>query len=69
MASKESMAKGTSLSSGTGMCSTKSNPMSQPARTSSECGPTVSNPDQRKANGLLKKAFNSKESLRGQSGM
>ena len=68
MASKASMAKGTSMTSPVGMCSTKDNPMSQPSRTSSQCGPGM-NADQKKANSLLKKAFSEKESLRGKSGM
>jgi hypothetical protein len=67
------MAKGkmghtASLDSGKGLCSYASNPMKEPSRTSSQCGPG-SNKDQSKANGLLKKAFESKESLRGKSGM
>jgi hypothetical protein len=67
MASKESMARSTSMTSGKGMASYPDGTMSKANRTSSECGPG-SNPDMKKANGLLKKAFNSKESLRGQTG-
>jgi len=57
-----------SMTSGKGMYSTKDNPMAQPSRTSSKCGPG-SNPDQSKANRLLQKAHAEKESLRGKSGM
>ena len=67
MASKESMARGVSLSSGKGMCSYSKNPMPAASRTSSQCGPGL-NPDQRKSDKLLKAAFSSKESLRGQTG-
>jgi hypothetical protein len=67
MADKESMARGTSMTSGKGMCSYKDGTMSEAKRTSSECGPGL-NPDQKKANKLLKGAFNTKESLRGQTG-
>ena len=67
------MAKGkmgytASLDSGKGLCSYASNPMSQPSRTSSECGPGL-NPDQKKANKLLKKAYSERDSLRGKTGM
>ena len=58
----------TSMSKGKGLYSTKGNPMSQPSRTSSQCGPG-SNSDQAKANRLMQKAFAEKESLRGKSGM
>ena len=66
----KSYSKGSSgsMTSPVGMCSHKSNPMKQPARTSSECGPGA-NADQRKANKLLKKAHAEKDSLRGKSGM
>jgi hypothetical protein len=67
MADKESMARGTSMTSGKGMCSYKDGTMSAANRTSSECGPGL-NPDQSHANKLLKKAFQTKESLRGNSG-
>ena len=67
MASKESMARGTSMTSGKGMCSYPDGTMKAASRTSSECGPGL-NPDQKKANKLLKGAFNTKESLRGNSG-
>ena len=50
-----------------GLYSTKSNPLSQPKRTSSTAGPG-SNPDQSKVNKLLQKAHAEKESLRGKSG-
>ena len=60
--------KKTSLSSGKGLYSTSKNPMAQPSRTSSQCGPG-SNQDQVKANKLLQKAYAEKESLRGKSGM
>jgi hypothetical protein len=56
-----------SLSSPKGLCSYNKNPMKQPARTSSECGPGM-NADQSKANKLLKKAYAEKESLRGTRG-
>ena len=55
------------MSKGKGMYSYSDNPMSQPSRTSSKCGPG-SNPDQAKANILLQKAHAEKESLRGKSG-
>jgi hypothetical protein len=57
-----------SMTSGKGLCSYKSNPMSQPSRTSSKCGPGM-NADQKKADKLMQKAHSQKESLRGQSGM
>jgi len=57
-----------SMTSPKGMCSHKSNPMSQPSRISSECGPG-GNPDQKRANKLLKSAHKEKEALRGESGM
>ena len=50
-----------------GLYSYKSNPVPQPSRTSSQCG-LGSNPDQAKANKLMKKAYAEKESLRGKSG-
>lgn len=50
-----------------GLYSTKDNPLSQPSRTSSQCGPS-SNPDAVKANRLMQKAHAEKESLRGKSG-
>ena len=59
--------KKTSLTSGKGIYSTSSNPMAQPSRTSSMCGPS-SNADAKKANKLLQKAYAEKESLRGKSG-
>ena len=57
-----------SLSSPRGMYAYKSNPMPQPSRVSSQCGPG-SNPAQSKVNTLLKQQHAQKESLRGQSGM
>lgn len=60
--------KPTSMDSAKGIYSTKDNPLKQPSRTSSECGPG-SNLDQKKANKLLKQAYAEKESLRGKSGM
>ncbi|MFA6201398.1 MAG: hypothetical protein WC679_13435 [Bacteroidales bacterium] len=62
------MEKSGKMDSPVGIYSTKSNPLSQPSRTSSEFGPGM-NPDQKKANMLLKKAFAEKDSLRGKSGM
>ena len=56
------------MTSAKGIYSSKDNPMSQPSRTSSMCGPS-SNPDAVKANRLLQKAHMEKESLRGKSGM
>lgn len=56
------------MDSAKGIYSTKDNPLKQPSRTSSECGPG-SNLDQKKANKLLKQAYAEKESLRGKSGM
>lgn len=60
--------KKTSLTSVTGVYSTKDNPMKPAKTTSSQCGPG-SNPDQAKANKLMHKAYTEKESLRGKSGM
>jgi len=57
-----------SMTSPKGIYSTKDNPMSQPSRTSSVCGPS-SNKDAMKANRLMQKAHKEKESLRGKSGM
>ena len=51
-----------------GLYSSKDNPLAQPSRTSSKCGPS-SNPDAMKANRLMQKAHAEKESLRGKSGM
>lgn len=56
------------LNTGKGMYSTKSNPMPQPKRVSSMAGPG-SNPDQKKVNSMMQKAYSEKESLRGKSGM
>lgn len=56
------------MDNGVGLCSYKENPMRQANQVSSECGPG-GNPDQQKANRLLKKAYAEKESLRGKSGM
>ena len=60
--------KKTSMTTGKGIYSSPDNPMAQPSRTSSQCGPG-SNPDAMKANKLLQKAHAEKESLRGKSGM
>jgi hypothetical protein len=57
-----------SMNSPKGLCSHSSNPLAQPSRTSSQCGPGM-NPDQKRANSLLKQAYAEKESLRGKSGM
>lgn len=62
------MAKSSSMNSGIGLYSTKDNPLQQPSRVSSECGPG-GNADQQKASRLLKAAYVEKESLRGKSGM
>jgi hypothetical protein len=51
-----------------GIYSTSDNPLTQPSRTSSECGPG-GNRDQQRANRNLKKAFAEKETLRGKSGI
>jgi len=51
-----------------GMYSTKGNPLPQPKRCVSEMGPG-GNPDQAKANRLMKKAYAENDSLRGKSGM
>jgi hypothetical protein len=60
--------KKTSLSSGKGIYSYSKNPMAQPSRTSSKCGPGM-NADQQKTDRLLQKAFAEKDYLRGKSGM
>ena len=60
--------KKSSMTKVTGLYSTKDNPLKQPSRTSSQCGPG-SNPDQAKANKLMQQAHAEKESLRGKSGM
>lgn len=57
-----------SMTSPVGMCSYKSNPMAPASRVKPMCGPG-SNPDQQKANRLLKKAYVESDSLRGKSGM
>ncbi len=67
------MAKGNSsggkfMDNGKGMCSYKSNPMKAASRVAPECGPGM-NADQKKANGLLKKAQTQVDSQRGQTGM
>jgi len=61
-------AKGKSMDTPIGMCSTPSNPLPSASRVSSECGPG-SNPDQQKANKMLQKTHSMDESLRGKSGM
>lgn len=68
MADKAAMARGMSLDTGKGMCSTKDNPMKQPSRMPRGVGPGM-NADQRKADKLLQKAWTERESLRGKSGM
>jgi len=50
------------------MYSYSSNPLPQAKQVEPMCGPG-SNPDQQKANKLLKKAHMKDESLRGKSGM
>lgn len=57
-----------SMDSPKGMCSYSKNPLPQPSRTSSMCGPGM-NADQKKANKLLQKAYAECDSLRGKSGM
>lgn len=63
---------GGSMDSAKGLCSYRSNPMKQPSRTSSECGPALgvpANSDQVLANRLRKEAFRERDSLRGKNGM
>lgn len=60
--------KSGSMTSPKGMCSTKDNPLSEPARVSRKCGPGM-NKDQQKANKLLQKAHEQWDSQRGKSGM
>lgn len=60
--------KKASMTSVTGLYSSKSNPVPQPKRTSSKIGPS-SNPDAQKADRLMQKAHTQQESLRGKSGM
>lgn len=60
--------KGKKMNSVRGMYSYSDNPLPQARRVESRCGPG-SNPDQMKANKLLKKAYAQDESLRGKSGM
>lgn len=60
--------KGAFMNNGSGMCSYKDNPMSGAARVSRRCGPGM-NADQNKADRLLQKAHDQKDSLRGKSGM
>ena len=57
-----------SMNSGKGIYSYKSNPMKQPSRVAPMCGPGM-NPDQKKANKLLQQAQKQEDSLRGKSGM
>jgi len=59
---------GKSMDSAKGLCSHKDNPLRQPSRVEPMCGPG-SNPDQKKANMLLKQCLSKDESLRGKSGM
>jgi hypothetical protein len=56
------------MDSPVGVYSTKENPLPQPSRVSSQCGPG-GNADQQKADRLLKAAYQEKEKLRGKSGM
>lgn len=60
--------KSGSMNSPVGMCSHKSNPMKKAAQVSPMCGPGM-NPDQKRANMLLQKAYKENDSLRGMSGM
>ena len=57
-----------SMTSGKGMCSTKTNPLPMANQVSPKCGPGL-NSDQQKANALLQKAHAEKDALRGKSGM
>ena len=66
--SKGSAGGGAFMNNGKGMCSTKDNPMKAARQVKSECGPGM-NPDQKKANKLLQKAYKEKDSQRGMSGM
>lgn len=56
------------MDNGVGMCSTRDNPMKQPSRTPRGTGPGM-NADQKKTNKLLHQAWETRESLRGKSGM
>ena len=60
--------KGKMMDSGKGMYSYSDNPLPQAKQVEPMCGPG-SNPDQMKANKLLKQAGMKNESLRGKSGM
>ena len=60
--------KGKYMNSGRGMYSYDKNPLPQAAQVEPMCGPG-GNPDQKKANMLLKKAQRMDDSLRGKSGM
>ena len=60
--------KKSSMTTGKGLYSTKSNPVKAPRKTSSLIGPS-SNPDAQKANRLMQKAHTQCDSLRGKSGM
>jgi hypothetical protein len=51
-----------------GMYSYKDNPLKPAKRVEPMCGPG-GNPDQQKANKMLKMAMNKNESLRGKAGM
>ena len=65
---KGSSGKGKFMDNGVGVCAYKSNPMKPAKQVSSQCGPGM-NPDQMKANKLLKKAYMEEDSQRGMSGM
>jgi len=65
---KNGKGNGTSLTSGKGMDSYAKNPLAQPSRVRTECGPGL-NADQRKANRLLQEAQRKVDSQRGQTGM
>jgi hypothetical protein len=56
------------MNSGKGLCSYADGTMKAANRVKPECGPG-SNPDMKKANGLLQQAQKKNDSLRGVSGM
>ena len=60
--------KGKKMDNPVGVYSYKDNPLPQAKRVAPMCGPG-GNPDQRKANELLKRAQMKDDSLRGKSGM
>lgn len=65
-------AKSGSMTTGTGLCSHKTNPLKAATRTSRECGPGLGHGptagDQAHANKLLQKAHMQKDSQRGMAG-